>query len=149
MRIGLFGNILKKFETLGRVIGRIFSRKRTANACLGKLGEDLAVDFLRRKHFKILRRNWTFGKGEIDIVALDMSCDVLVFVEVKLRAKGALIPGYFAVNTKKKNILRRTCRAYLRNFAAADIPHRFDVIAVEMCESGSPEIFHYENVKLF
>tara|TARA_X000000368_G_scaffold396528_1_gene364890 strand:- start:769 stop:924 length:156 start_codon:yes stop_codon:yes gene_type:complete len=36
---------------------------------IGKLGEDIAVDFLLKKGYKILQRNWRFQKAEIDIIA--------------------------------------------------------------------------------
>jgi Holliday junction resolvase-like predicted endonuclease len=75
---------------------------------------------------------------------------VLVFVEVKLRSESSLVPGYFAVSAKKKDILRKTCKAYLRNFTTAGVPHRFDIVEVKIRDSGNlPEILHYENVKLF
>ena len=36
---------------------------------LGKLGEELAVDFLQQNGYTILETNWTFQKAEIDIIA--------------------------------------------------------------------------------
>ena len=51
----------------------------------GTLGEDIAVDFLRRKGYILLDRNWRSGHKEIDIVA--RQGDTVVFVEVKARAK--------------------------------------------------------------
>ena len=36
---------------------------------LGKLGEELAVEFLRKEGYEILETNWTFQKAEIDIIA--------------------------------------------------------------------------------
>ncbi|MDR1433342.1 MAG: YraN family protein [Puniceicoccales bacterium] len=116
---------------------------------LGKVGEDLAVDFLRGKNFKILARNWTYGKGELDVVAFDGASAVLVFIEVKLRSGRALVPGYFAVDAKKKSVLRRTCMGYLRAFTSDSVSYRFDVIEVRMGGDGKHEISHYENVKLF
>jgi putative endonuclease len=116
----------------------------------GQFGESLAVDHLKRNGFAVLGRNWRFGSGEIDIIALEKSSGALVFVEVKLRNANALTSGYFAVNRKKKEILRKTCRAYLRKFAASAILYRFDIIEIRMDgNSGTHEISHYENVKLF
>jgi putative endonuclease len=96
-----------------------------------------------------LHRNWTFGKGEIDIVAFDRRCETLVFVEVKLRSERSLVSGYSAVNAKKKYVLRKACRAYLGQFSSSDVSYRFDVVEIRALQSGSYEIFHYENVKLF
>ncbi|MFY7938847.1 MAG: YraN family protein, partial [Flavobacterium sp.] len=36
---------------------------------LGKLGEELAVDFLEKNSYEILETNWTFQKAEVDIIA--------------------------------------------------------------------------------
>ncbi|MDR0742370.1 MAG: YraN family protein [Puniceicoccales bacterium] len=140
-------------ETLSEQWGRIclfFHTKSAKNIDLGKQGEDLATNFLKRKGFKILKRNWAYGKGEIDLIALDKCHNILVFVEVKLRSVNAFVPGYFAVNKKKKDILRKTCKAYLRQFGSSNICHRFDVIAIEATQTGNfHRISHYENVKLF
>ncbi|MDR1528295.1 MAG: YraN family protein [Puniceicoccales bacterium] len=140
-------------ETLSKQWGRIcsfFHTKSARNIDLGKLGEDLATNFLKRKGFKILKRNWAYGRGEIDLVAFDKCHGTLVFVEVKLRSADAFVPGYFAVNGKKKDILRKTCKAYLRQFGSPNICHRFDVVAIEVNQTENfPRISHYENVKLF
>ncbi|MDR0693007.1 MAG: YraN family protein [Puniceicoccales bacterium] len=140
-------------ETLSKQWERVcsfFHVKNARNIDLGKQGEDLAAKFLNRKGFKILTRNWTHGKGEIDLVAFDKCHNALVFVEVKLRSADAFVPGYFAVNGKKKDILRKTCKAYLRQFGSSNICHRFDVIAIEVNRTENfHSISHYENVKLF
>jgi putative endonuclease len=91
-----------------------------------------------------------YGKGEIDLIAFDKCHNTLVFVEVKLRSANAFVPGYFAVNKKKKDILRKACRAYLRQFGSSNIGHRFDVVAIEVNQiENFHRISHYGNVKLF
>ena len=47
------------------------------------IGEDIAVNYLKKKGYKIIERNFRKGYGEIDIIALKKN--VLVFVEVKTR----------------------------------------------------------------
>ena len=49
----------------------------------GKVGEDLAANFLEQIGFKIIKRNYRFERGEIDLIAEEG--DELVFVEVKAR----------------------------------------------------------------
>jgi putative endonuclease len=51
---------------------------------LGKLGEELAVDFLQQNGYEILETNWVFQKAEIDIIA--QKENILAVVEVKTRS---------------------------------------------------------------
>ena len=53
---------------------------------IGKLGEDLACNYLINKGFNIIERNFLKPWGELDIIAKD-SEDILVFVEVKAMRK--------------------------------------------------------------
>lgn len=76
--------------------------------------------------------------------------ETLVFVEVKARAAGALVPGYFAVDRRKKRVMRRAIDAYLARLS--DKPHtfRFDVVEVVHGPAGvAPEVLHFENIPLF
>ena len=51
---------------------------------LGKLGEELAIDYLKKDGYSILNTNWTFQKAEIDIIA--QKENILAIVEVKTRS---------------------------------------------------------------
>jgi putative endonuclease len=48
---------------------------------LGKLGEELAVEFLQKNGYIILATNWTFQKAEVDIIAQKEA--ILAVIEVK------------------------------------------------------------------
>ena len=48
---------------------------------LGKLGEELAVDFLEKNGYEIIETNWTFQKAEVDIIAKKDA--ILAVIEVK------------------------------------------------------------------
>jgi len=54
----------------------------------GKMGEDIACQFLTRKGFKILDRNYRKPWGEIDIIA--EKGDIVRFVEVKAVSRESL-----------------------------------------------------------
>ncbi len=124
-----------------------------ASANRGEAGERLAERFLvRRAGFRKLARNWrnpADRREEIDLVMKDG--DDLVFIEVKTRTRGALVTGYHAVDERKRRVLRRAVRAYLRGLAQPPQTHRFDVVEVDwprQGELGEPEVRHFERVHL-
>jgi putative endonuclease len=122
-----------------------------SGATAGDRGERLAAGWLRRQRgFTVVARNWRSPhdrRDEIDLVCRDG--DVLVFVEVKTRAVGALVPGYYAVDARKKRALRRAVEAYLRQLHPAPRTYRCDVVEVALpAGEAPPEILHFENVSL-
>ncbi len=123
----------------------------TANAAAGARGEQAAADFLRARHgFAIVTRNWHSPRDrrdEIDLVCRDG--DVLVFVEVKARAEGALVSGFEAVNERKKRALRRAVHAYLGALKPPPRTFRFDVAEVTLSDRLPVQVHHFENVPLF
>ena len=119
----------------------------------GDRGERLAAAWLEReRRFAVIARNWRSPRDrreEIDLVCRDE--EVLVFVEVKTRAAGALVPGYHAVDERKKRALRRAIEAYLSGLQPKPRTFRFDVVEVSLPAGGAhaPEVLHFENVPLF
>jgi putative endonuclease len=126
-------------------------RAATANSEAGTRGETAAAEFLEKRHgFKIVVRNWRSPRDErdeIDLVARDG--DVLVFIEVKARAADALVPGYFAVNERKKRVLRRAVHAYLSALPNPPRTFRFDVVEVSLSPRLPAQCLHFENIPLF
>lgn len=103
-----------------------------ASARTGSEGERAAESHLRASGLRILFRNWrnpADAREEIDLVCQEH--EVLVFVEVKTRASGALVGGYHAVDARKKRVLVRACRAYLSALKPPARHVRFDIIEVE------------------
>jgi putative endonuclease len=119
----------------------------------GERGERLAAEWLEReRRFKVLARNWRSPidrRDEIDLVCEDRGA--LVFVEVKARAAGALVPGYHAVDERKKRVLRRAIRTYLAQLREKPRTFRFDIVelAFPLAANAVPQILHFENVALF
>jgi putative endonuclease len=96
---------------------------------LGLKGEDLAVQFLKKKGYRILWRNYKSPLGEIDIVAQDG--EALVFVEVKTRADNSFGLPFEAVDYRKREKLRKVALYYLKNCCKRDVPSRFDVLSIQ------------------
>jgi len=94
---------------------------------LGKLGEELAVEFLQKNGYAILETNWTFQKAEIDIIA--QKENILAIVEVKTRSSLDFgLPQDF-VKPKKIQLLVKAVNEYVIS-NNLDIEVRFDIIAV-------------------
>lgn len=112
------------------------------NNILGKRGEQLAVSFLEKKGYKILETNWTFGKAELDIIAMDRKA--LVFIEVKTRNNNNLNPPETAVNSKKEKLMASAGAAYMRKINH-DWEIRFDIISVIYKNENDFHIEHFED----
>lgn len=98
---------------------------------LGKKGEELAVEYLLKEGYKILDRNWTFQKAEIDIIAQKES--ILVIVEVKTRSSLDFGAPQDFVKPKKIQLLIKAVNAYINDREkdfCDDLNIRFDIIAV-------------------
>ncbi len=99
---------------------------------IGQIGENLAVEFLKRNHYNILERNYRNRIGEIDIIAED-SC-VLCFVEVKTRTSNSFGFPQEAVSKSKQRKIAQTVLTYLKAKNRLKGDFRFDVIAVTLNE---------------
>ncbi len=98
---------------------------------IGKYGEKLAAEFLKKKGFHIVATNYRFGKAEIDIIA--QQNDLLVFVEVKTRKNHLFgTPEAFVSEAQAERIFE-AAEAY-QDAHEGDYQIRFDIISI----SGTP-----------
>ena len=111
---------------------------------LGKLGEDLAVQYLTDKGYEILERNWHNIHKEIDIIAKDG--EELVIVEVKARQTDEYGEPDIAVTKKKQRMLIAAANAYILN-KGLDMETRFDIVSI-IFKDGEPVIEHIEDAFL-
>lgn len=119
---------------------------------IGNFGEDAAVKYLKKKHYKILERNYTAGKLELDIIAKTKR--EIVFIEVKTRSVESLdSPMLFgraadAVDLDKRRNTVNAAYAYLRR-NPGKLNMRIDVIEVYLDKnSDKPKVLtinHFEN----
>ena len=93
---------------------------------LGKKGEQLAVDFLLKKGYEIVERNFRFEKAELDIIA--QYNDTLAIVEVKTRSTNEFGPPETSINQQKREHMIAAALAYLQTYINSDIDWRIDVI---------------------
>lgn len=105
----------------------------------GKKAEDLAVEFLQKKGYKILIRNFRYQKAEIDIITEKDS--LIVVVEVKARSTDAFMLPQEAVNKRKISLIVSATNHYLEEFNKNQ-EVRFDIISVLPDEKGRLVIEH-------
>ena len=110
----------------------------------GKLGEELAVNYLIEKGYEILERNWRNIHKEIDLIARDGRD--LVVVEGKTRQSDENGEPDLAVTRQKQTRLISAANAYLFQ-NSLDINTRFDIISIIM-KDNSPVINHIEDAFL-
>ena len=115
------------------------------NSAVGKRGEDIAAEHLRKNGYKILERNFKKPWGEIDII-----CETrgeIVFVEVKTQNKNNrfFIRPEENITPFKQRQLIKSAKAYLAFKRQLDKNWQIDVVAVELGEDGRNDIRHIES----
>jgi putative endonuclease len=115
-----------------------------AKDALGRYGEDLAVEHLRRQGLTILARNWRCPTGELDVIARDGSA--LVICEVKTRRSTAYGSPLDAVGPRKIRRLRELALRWLDEQHQHVPEIRFDVIGIVQPLVGQPVLQHLRGV---
>jgi putative endonuclease len=117
-----------------------------AHLLTGLEGEDAACFYLLRKGYIVVARRWSAGNldGDVDLIA--WQGPMLCFVEVKTRTAHDMTPAENAVDSRKRVILRRLARQYVRQLPQQTAPPvRFDVISVYLVPGKKKEFVHFEN----
>jgi len=109
---------------------------KTTGKNLGKNGEEIAINFLKKRGYQILEKNYRCRLGEIDIVAKDK--EKIVFVEVKTRVSLIFGLPQEAVNYSKQMRLTKLALTYLSYHKLKNVPCRFDVVSI-LIEGKKPK----------
>lgn len=112
---------------------------------LGRWGEALVAEDLRRKGWTVVATNFRCRMGELDIVAENER--YLAFVEVKLRKNGKFGAACEAVGPAKQRKLRAAAEFYLMS-RPTELQPRFDVAEVyapQGVRTEVPSIGYIEN----
>lgn len=107
----------------------------------GDKGEEIAANFLQKKGYNILEKNFLVRQGEIDIVALSPE-KILVFVEVKTRRNTAFGTPIEAISPQKAQKIMAAVERYLQKHTEYQNDIRIDVIGILF---PGPQIEHIEN----
>ncbi len=107
----------------------------------GKIGEQLAVNYLKTRGYEIVQRNYRYLKAEVDIIARKE--DILAVVEVKSRSSEHLESVAQMVTEKKiKLLVMATDHYVLKNDLEVEV--RFDIITI-LKRGSTYKIEHLEN----
>jgi putative endonuclease len=115
---------------------------KTLKQKLGSIGEDMAVEYLREKGYKIIIRNFWHNGHELDIVCMDKN--ELVIVEVKSVRKPEYGPGEGRISKKKQRSMIKAGYGFLQRrprYEGLDV--RFDIISIKLHKYPA-EIRHYQ-----
>lgn len=115
-------------------------------ALLGRWGEAVVAEDLRRRGLRLLAAGYHCRFGEIDLIAVDDK--YLIFIEVKLRRNADFAPARAAVDGRKQQKLRTTAECYLSEHPENAHQPRFDVAEVYAPQgtlTKHPRIIYIEN----
>ena len=116
------------------------------NGLFGAWGEMQAAEYLRRKRYRLVAKNFRLRGGEIDLIA--ETKDYIVFIEVKTRRDHAFAEAREYVDARKRDRIRTAAALWLANHETERQP-RIDVIEVYAPDGAAtkkPEIRHWESV---
>lgn len=116
----------------------------------GTIGEDTAIEFLKRKGFQILDRNFRTPYGEIDIVASTLSQPTnkilqeteIIFIEVKMRTSSTFGTPEESMTCRKISRLEKAIKIYLQKKYWIK-NWRMDFVGITLDKRG--EILHIEH----
>jgi len=105
---------------------------------LGKEGEAIAIKFLQKRGYKIIKKNYRNRLGEIDIVAKDNQ--TICFIEVKLRKSMEMGMPLEAINKAKQKKISQVALLYVQENNLEDEDARFDAVSILGQDEGSYEM---------
>ena len=101
---------------------------------LGKKAEDLAAEYLIKKGYRILVRNYRYQKAEIDIIS--EKDNLIIITEVKARSTDFFILPQEAVTKGKIKSIVIAANHFMEEFNK-NLEVRFDIISVLPDEKGN------------
>lgn len=111
---------------------------------LGKKGEREALEYLLRRGYKLIEKNWRCHHLEVDLIMSDG--ENVRFIEVRSRTEPILTEPYLTVDRAKRHRIISAARSYVFKHKI-DAEARFDIVSVvfshEDCDiSYIPDAFN-------
>lgn len=111
---------------------------------LGKQGETMAVDYLKKQGYTIVDVDWRYGHCDIDIVALTPDGLTTVFVEVKTRSDDDWSQPWEAVDRKKIRHIANSANNYVK-LNGVENELRFDIVSIVGTTPANMQIEHIDD----
>lgn len=112
----------------------LYNKEKTTAVSIGNIGEEAAVQALKKRGYKIIERNYRTKMGEIDIIAKDG--EYTVFVEVRLRKSNAFGSPADTIDERKQQKIIKTAQLYAVKNDIYDTPMRFDAVLINAETDG-------------
>ena len=113
---------------------------------LGAWCETFAADFLSRKGYLLVEKNFHTRYGEIDLIM--KSAEQLVAVEVKTRRSGNYGIAEDSITRKKYQSIQAAMSIFLEKHPELRHEWQLDILVIEAAAGAKPAIIHYENIYL-
>jgi putative endonuclease len=115
------------------------------NKDVGKFGEELAINYLSKKGYKIIEKNKKVSYFEFDILANFK--EKMVFIEVKTRASNVFGKAEEAITHKKMINLKKGINNYLLENKIVHKSIQVDLIAIDINKNKKvANIKHYKDI---
>ena len=107
---------------------------------LGNEGEKISIEYLQKKGYEILEKNYRYLKAEVDIIAKIKN--IVAVIEVKTRSTNEFGNPQDFVNPKKIKLLTSAIDHYVIE-NDLDVEVRFDIVAI----IKQKNVFQIEHLK--
>ena len=109
----------------------------------GKLGEEIAEEFLKENGYKIIKKNFRTKSGEIDLICEKNG--ILIFVEVRTKGKNLFMLPEESITKKKIDKIKKTSLEYLASKEKKYKEIKFEFIGIEFLSNGNYIIKHIKD----
>ncbi len=113
------------------------------NKEIGSYGEDLAIDYLIKRNYKLITKNFRNKNGEIDLICTYRG--IIVFIEVKSRYSYHFgLPRESVTYFKQKQIINMS-KYFLYKYKLLNHNCRFDIIEIYFNKNNN--LYFIEHLK--
>lgn len=109
----------------------------------GRLGEDIALEYLLQRGFKLIERNWRCRHKEVDLIM--EGGDGLHIVEVRTMKEPVQVEPEMTVCARKQLNLRTAAEAWIR-IKGENTPVHFDIVSVVLDGGDIPKVLRLSHI---